>query len=118
MNTTGIIKALECFAIDKDFDESRCIGCAFETKSICCENASDGIARKALHTIKCQQAEIERLQKYNTEIAFKHYNDSIKDFVNKYKSEINDRYEDIAYKDLFFKVIDDILNKTLKMGDF
>ena len=65
MNDAGIIKALECFAIDKDFDESCCIGCAFETKSICCENASNGIARKALHTIKCQQAEIEKLKLEN-----------------------------------------------------
>ena len=63
MNDKGIVKALECFAIDKDFDCSNCVGCAFETKSICSENASDGIAKASLDLINRQQEEIERLEK-------------------------------------------------------
>lgn len=57
-----IIKALECFAIDKDFDERQCIGCAFETKGLCCENASEGIANAALDLIKRQKKQIKELE--------------------------------------------------------
>lgn len=67
MTDKEIIKALECFAIDKDFDCSNCIGCAFETEPICSENASDGIAKASLDLINRQQSEIERLEKIRKE---------------------------------------------------
>lgn len=57
-----VIKALECFAIDKDFDERQCIGCAFETKGLCCENASEGIAKVALDLINRQKKQIKELE--------------------------------------------------------
>ena len=60
MTDNEIIKALECFAIDKDFDCSQCVGCAFETKGMCYENASEGIAKATLDLINRQKAEIER----------------------------------------------------------
>lgn len=60
---TEIIKALECFALDKDFDDSQCIGCAFEHK-FCTANMSVDIAKPALSLINRQKAEIERLQKH------------------------------------------------------
>lgn len=62
MTDAEIIKALECFAIDKDSDELYCVGCAFETKGLCCENCSDGLAKASLDHINRQKAEIERLR--------------------------------------------------------
>lgn len=68
MNDADIIKALECFAIDKDFDERQCVGCAFETKGLCCENCSEGIAKASLDLINRQKAEIEKLKGYVTPV--------------------------------------------------
>ena len=34
-----------------------------------------------------QKAEIERLQKYNTDVAFKHYNDGVKEFAERLKKK-------------------------------
>lgn len=62
MTNEQIIKALECMAIDRDFDETHCIGCAFENQEICCENCSEGIAKLALDYVTRQKAEIEELQ--------------------------------------------------------
>jgi hypothetical protein len=68
LTNDGVIKALECFAIDKDFDERQCIGCAFETKGLCCENASEGIAKVALAVVNRQKAKIEALQMDNEQL--------------------------------------------------
>ena len=57
-----IIKALECFAIDKDFDCSQCVGCAFETKGLCYENASKDIAKATLDFVKHQKTENKNLK--------------------------------------------------------
>ena len=62
MTDTEIIKALECFAIDKDFDERQCIGCVFENE-FCAANMSYNIAKITLDLINRQKAEIERLKK-------------------------------------------------------
>lgn len=43
--------------------------------------------------IKRLQAENERLQKYNTEVAFKHYNDGVKEFAEKVKEETYHYYD-------------------------
>ena len=61
MTDNEIIKALECFALDKDFDDSQCIGCAFEHQ-FCTANMSVDIAKPALSIINRQKAEIERLK--------------------------------------------------------
>jgi uncharacterized protein YlxW (UPF0749 family) len=60
MTDNEIIKALECFAIDKDFDETHCIGCAFEHQ-FCTANMSEDIAIPALDLINRQKVEIEAL---------------------------------------------------------
>lgn len=44
--------------------------------------------RLAAEANKDMQAEIERLQKYNTDVAFKHYNDGIKEFAERLKSDL------------------------------
>lgn len=60
MTDNEIIKALECFAIDKDFDGSQCIGCAFEHQ-FCTANMSEDIAIPSLDLINRQKAEKEAL---------------------------------------------------------
>ena len=67
MTDNEIIKALECFALDRDFDDSQCIGCAFEHQ-FCTANMSVDIARPALALINRQKADIERLTKENDEL--------------------------------------------------
>ena len=92
-NEEGIIKALECFAVAKDFDETGCIGCAFETRGICLENCSDGLAKLALALINRQQAEIERLHKAHRlnlltqlDISEKIKAEAIKEFAERLKA--------------------------------
>ena len=82
MTDNDIIKALECCGIKSD-----CIGCYFNTheaEDICARE----IVKKAFDLINRQRAEIERLKKYNTEVAYKHYNDGIKEFAEKLKENI------------------------------
>lgn len=45
------------------------------------------------HELDKARAEIERLQKYNTDIAFKHYNDGIKEFAERLKERFFNYYE-------------------------
>ena len=66
-NEEGIIKALECFAVTKDFDETGCIGCAFETRGICLENCSDGLAKLALDLLNRLNADYEHLKNEHRE---------------------------------------------------
>lgn len=46
------------------------------------------VLKDALALIKEQQAEIERLQKYDTDVAFKHYNDGVSDTVKKMQERL------------------------------
>lgn len=43
--------------------------------------------------------------------------EAIKDFVEKYKTEIKERYENIVYRDLYFKVADYILNEMVNNNE-
>ena len=82
MTDNDIIKALECCSLKMD-----CTGCYFDTheaEDICARE----IVKKAFDLINRQRAEIERLKKYNTEVAYKHYNDGIKEFAEKLKENI------------------------------
>lgn len=90
MTEAKIIKALECFAIDKDSDELYCVGCAFETKGLCCENCSDALVKASLDLINRQKAEIERLQKEYNQFADigKMYSEIKVDTIKKYKHTI------------------------------
>ena len=67
MGDNEIIKALECFAIDKDFDESQCVGCVFEN-SFCTANMSEDIAKYSLDLINRQKEELDKIK-----IAFKNF---------------------------------------------
>lgn len=46
------------------------------------------IIKSSLDLINRQQEEIERLKKYNIEVAYKHYNDDIKEFAERLKENI------------------------------
>lgn len=83
----SVIKALKCFAIDKDFDENQCIGCAFENETLCCENASEGIAKKSLNLFYCMQAENKNLkiQLHNSKLHEKEAVEALKN-ERRYKS--------------------------------
>lgn len=78
MNDEDIKKALECCI------SLSCEGCPLKNNHGCLTISDEN----ALDLINRQQAEIERLQKYNTEVTFKHYDDgrieAIKECVNKY----------------------------------
>ena len=88
MTDAEIMKALECFAIDKDSDETYCVGCAFETKGLCCENCSEGIAKASLDLINRQKAEIERIEKEKNTFAKRFYKEGIKDLAERLKEEL------------------------------
>lgn len=62
MDDKGIIKALKCFSENKDFTLDYCRGCLFDGEPLCCENASEGIAKAALNLINRQQMKIDRLR--------------------------------------------------------
>lgn len=82
MNDNYIIKALECCAV-----EHNCNGCFCNVpESAYSAQCIDKIMHASLDLINRQKAEIERQQKYNTNVAFKHYNDAIKEFAERLKS--------------------------------
>ena len=120
MTDNEIIKALEiCGNIDVS-----CKRCVFANCELCrvklAENAFILINRHQAEKealiagqetmskyIEEQQAEIERLQKYNTDVAFKHYNDGIKEFVERLKGNAdvllvgkNGNYYSVSDKDI------------------
>lgn len=68
-------------------------------------NALNGNTEK--YIAECEKRSREIVEDYRKEIK----SEAIKDFAKRYKSEINNRYEDIAYKDLFFKAIDNIVKE-------
>ena len=108
MTDNDIIKALECCGIKSD-----CIGCYFNTheaEDICARE----IVKKAFDLINRQQAEIERLKKYNTEVAYKHYNDGIKDFAEKLKDmySVHDGLH-LTIDTLVKEMIDDTIVKEM-----
>lgn len=77
MTDKDIIKTLECCI------KHECTSCSLN-KMFC----SDTVAIEyALELINRQQAEIERLKKHNTEVAYKHYNDGIKEFAERLKDK-------------------------------
>ena len=77
MTDKEIIEALNCHS-DKKIVKCRDCGYADyfgQCVGLVCEDALD--------LIKRQQAEIDRLTKYNTDVAFKHYDDGIKEFAER-----------------------------------
>lgn len=66
--------------------DKACYRCPEYGKEYCRETIA-ALAWDMMYNLKAenerQKAEIERLQKYNTEVAFKHYNDGIKEFAER-----------------------------------
>ena len=78
MTDNEMIKALECCGL-----EYYCIECPLNRTQKCIPKMSEN----ALSFINRQKAEIERLQKYNTDVAHKHYRDGIKEFAERLKEK-------------------------------
>ena len=82
MTDNDIIKALECCASSEYPDScADCfyIGCTLK------EGCVNEMQRDVLDLINRQKAENERLQKHNTEMAFKHHRDGAKEFAERLK---------------------------------
>lgn len=67
-----------------------------------------------LYEVDYQQREIERLKKYNTDVAYKHYDDGIKEFAEKLKREL----DMISYETAFeyqdtIETIDDLVKEMV-----
>ena len=101
MNDNDIIKALE-HCVSSSTSEA-CDGCPFNENDIC-DKEYNATEKYALDLINRQKAEIERLQKYNTDIARKHYNDgraeAITEFAERLKKEVCAKRFMISFKDI------------------
>lgn len=126
MTDEQIVKALEiCNSLSQRCGD----GCPYYT--VIYKNGkrcSEMMIDDTLDLIKRQQAEIEKLNKVKVfnftvsgtkeiiPILFSHEkemkNEAVKEFAEKYKTEVTNRYEDIAYKDLFFGVIDNLVKEV------
>lgn len=88
MSCEDIYEALRFCAIEK-----KCTRCPLFSITDC-----DAVLIPAVfEMVKRQKAEIERLQKYNTDMARKHYNDGIKEFAEKLKADMFYKCGDINY---------------------
>lgn len=112
MTDNEIIKALHCCislnAYGGDCDE----GCPL-CDADCCGSE---LLTHTLDLINRQQAEIDVLKTNCLSMAQSMPNmakaeryEAIKEFAERWKAEVTNRYEDIAYKDLFFGVIDNLV---------
>ena len=89
MTDNEIVKALECCV------EYDCRVCRYDVNSaICISN----LMKDTLDLINRQKAEIERLQKYNTDVAFKHYNDGIKEFAERLKADYKNKCMGLSFE--------------------
>jgi hypothetical protein len=87
MNDNDIIEALEtCVNLNCYID-----GCPFMFGECGAETSTEECLFKmikcAFGLVKRYRAEIERLQKHNTDMARKHYNDGIKEFVERLEKD-------------------------------
>lgn len=89
---------------DEDIKKAlECCGCGV-TKCVCneCpiryrESCFDDLPKIALDLINRQQTEIERLQKYSTEVAFKHYNDGRAEAIKEFAEIIVADYPEMEF---------------------
>ena len=86
MTDNEIIKGLECCR------GVGCKSCPFNVNNAICISY---LIEDVLDLINRQKGEIERLKKYNTDVAFKHYNDgkaeAIKEFAERLKQELQEK---------------------------
>lgn len=124
MTDEKIIEALECCASGTGCDT--CRRCPFYEDKLC-DKDRFALEKHLLDLIRRQQEEIERLKQEATELQLRKemYRvtvdevraEAVREFAEKYKTEVTNRYEDIAYKDLFFGVIDNLVKEmTEKEG--
>lgn len=85
MTDKEIIRSFECCTNDDD----PCKNCRYDEEKGCYNK----VRRDALDLINRQQQEIERLKKYNTDVAHRHYDDGIKEFAESLKKEIDNALE-------------------------
>ena len=83
MTDNEIVKALEC-----------CIASITDCRNCPYYIVGDGdcvnkTKADVIDLVKRQYEEIERLTKYNTDVAYKHYNDGVKDFAKRIISYID-----------------------------
>ena len=107
MTDNEIIKALEYCA-----DEyPNCDECPYDYPSVCYID----LKRDALNFIYRQQAEIDRLKKYNTDVAFKHYNDGIKEFAERVKDICRPfpMYDDYECNTIYHRDIDNLVKEMV-----
>ena len=106
MTESEIIKALE--HCTSSATSGACNGCPLNTKDGCnsLTYTYNLLEKLALDLINRKNAEIERLQKHNTEMARKHYQDgraeAIKEFAERIKSVfvIDERFIDQIAKEM------------------
>lgn len=103
MNDNEIIRVLECCS---NPECEKCKKCPLYDDLDCRRD----LLNNSLNLIKRQQAEIERLQKHNTEMAFKHYRDGAKEFAERVHGIISPDY------DGYHKAIDKLLEEMEKGG--
>lgn len=70
-------------------EDAHCSKCVYAAYDFCHMK----LYKDALGLINRQQAEIERLEKYNTDVAHRHYDDGIKEFAESLKKEIDNALE-------------------------
>ena len=70
--------------------------------------------RLAAEANKDMQAKIERLQKYNTDVAFKHYNDGIKEFAERLKANMSNIARMEYGGNIYFCVGYDLIDNLVK----
>lgn len=106
MTDNEIIKALKCCSSTSILD---CADCPYwGTRRSC---GVKQMKKDALNLINRQKAEIERLQKYNTDVTFKHYNDGIKEFAERLKA--NDFFANFTYKGEAGLIIDNLVKEMV-----
>ena len=97
MTDNDIIKALECHA-----DElNACDKCPYRKRK-----CSLRLCEDALDLINRQKAELERLQRHNTEYARKHYQDGFVDGIKKFSNKLK---EDLSFWSFDFTYYSDQL---------
>ena len=78
MTDKEIIQRLECCSV-----RFACKDCQYQPTGEQQASCMDRLMKDALELINRQRAEIERLEKYNTDVAYKHYDDGIKEFAER-----------------------------------
>lgn len=98
----------------KDNDIIKALKWLEEIKGFCSSEEKYIYATTIVNLINRQQAEIERLQKHNTVVAHKHYNDGIKEFAKRLKEKTYPFPCAIGVENaVTIRAIDDLVKETV-----